>query len=86
LKKPAEVSRFDSKERNLNKEKITQKLHRRHTRKSLPNPNLMKSYGRKHQPPPDLTRGTKNSIVLKAGRHQISTGSGQEGTKKPPPP
>lgn len=48
---------------------------KKHTRKSLPHPNPVKSFAEEHQPPPNLTQGNKNSTALMVGGHQNSTGS-----------
>lgn len=76
------VGKFDSKERNPNKEKSGQKLSRKTTKKSLPNPNPMKSFTVEHQPLPNLTRRKKKkSKALMAGGHKNSTGYSQGGAK-----
>jgi hypothetical protein len=73
------MSRSDSTKRKPNKENPVRNSARKHTRKSLPNPNPMKPSVGEHQPPPDLSNlgGNKNSKTLMAWGHKNSTNNSQ---------
>lgn len=58
------------KTKNKKQKNLVKNSAKKHIRKSLLNPNPVKSFARGHQPPTDLIRGIKNSKALMALGHK----------------